>query len=146
MTKQKIENRRRMFARLSSLGFTRAEADQLRRISMTLTRWDERECGDSNSYGSYAIERDEKTEKPFSVFISHRDGRTTRTAIADRERGAERRLAAIVTARNAREPDDKAQGFHQSDPRGASLYIVLTADLDGGDITSLYTRGVAVCD
>ena len=37
----------------------------LRRISMTLSRWGELECGDSDNYKSWSIERDKETDKPY---------------------------------------------------------------------------------
>jgi hypothetical protein len=43
--------------RLQEAGFSFEDASALRRISMTLHRWHELECGDSNDYGSWAIER-----------------------------------------------------------------------------------------
>ena len=46
---------------LMSLGFTALEAEKLRKISMTLQRWHEKECGIDGG----CIERDEKTDKPF---------------------------------------------------------------------------------
>ena len=69
---------------LLSLGFTTDEAAKLRRISLTLRRWHERECG--NDQG--AIERDETTGKPYLVTEKGR-----RWPVADRETGARRRLA-----------------------------------------------------
>lgn len=42
--------------RLTQIGISEADAFQLRRIAMTLHRWHELECGDSNDYGSWAIE------------------------------------------------------------------------------------------
>lgn len=81
----------------------------------------------------------------------------SRTRIADRERGARRRLAAIVAARNTREscpictvqratcPHASVTVYVQTDPRGAALYLIRPGDvLDGGDVASYYTRGVCV--
>ncbi len=123
------------------MGFSYEEATQLRRIEMTLQRWAERECGDSNSYASTCIERDEKTGKPFLVCMPHDrpPSKAIRTPIADKEAGALKRLAAIM----ARHPDFEA--YHQGDPRGCMLYIVRKSDLqDGKDIDANYTRGLAV--
>lgn len=123
-----------------ALGITRDDAEQLRRISMTLRRWFERECGDSNDYGSFAIERDETTDKPFLVVHSHRPPfGVRRLPIADRETGARKRLAAIM----AKYPTLTA--YVQSDPRGCALYILTAEHLASGhDINSIYNRGVAV--
>jgi hypothetical protein len=63
---------------------------------------------------------------------------TTYTRIPDRDAGARKRCDAIM----ANHPDLVA--YYQDDPRGASLYIVKRADLNGSDISANYTRGVAV--
>lgn len=151
-----------MIARLRELGFTYDEAQSLRRIEMTLQRWAERECGDGSDW---AIERDDKIDKPFNVY--HGEGKARRYAIADKEKGALKRLAAIVGVRNGRVnppihvPDAKHGAviqsnpatagnalisYHQSDPRGCMVYLVKASDIsDGSPIDSVYTRGVAVC-
>ena len=156
-----------LFSRLQSLGFTYDEAAQLRRIEMTLQRWGELECGDGNEYGSWAIERDEKTEKPYMVRHHYRHGQgkdsVTRYAVADREAGAIKRLGKIVEARNDRAAklhvenggsvSDKTPGFvisyHQGDCRGCNLYLLTREQLtqDGAllPIDQYYTRGLAVC-
>ena len=149
--KQKFE----LFARLQKLGFTYEESAALRRIEMTLQRWAEQECGDSNEYGSWAIERDETTEKPFRVHHHYRHGQgkdtVSRYAIADREAGALRRLKAIIHRRNEVFGGDPMAGgstiipYHQADPRGCALYLIKTADVAGLPLESCYTRGLAVC-
>jgi len=60
-----------LFSRLQAMGFTYEEAVKLRRVEMTLQRWAEMECGDSKSYASTAIERDEATGKPYRVTMPH---------------------------------------------------------------------------
>lgn len=150
MTRKEAERQTRQLDTLLSLGFTREEAESLRRISMTLRRWFEQECGDSNAYGSWGIERDEKTGVPYRV--SHSYPQTTRrTRIADRETGARKRLAAIIDARNCREweqfgPLGKPLGTYvQTDPRGAALYILRPGDVpSGGDVSAYYNRGICV--
>lgn len=137
-------NKFELYKRLEGLGFSYEEADQLRRIEMTLQRWAEKECGDSNNFASYHIERDEESGKPYWVVMPHDrpPSQGSRTPIADREAGALKRLAAIM----ARHPELEA--YHQSDPRGCMLYIIRKADLvqDGKtlDIHAHYTRGLAV--
>lgn len=171
MTRKEAERQTRQMDTLMSLGFTRDEAEQLRRISMTLRRWFELECGDSNEYASWAIERDDNGDGP-PYLVRHIYGhgrtpdRTRRTRIADRETGARKRLAAIVARRNARvtHPDspDAERNIHatcaaracpyavlttyiQTDPRGAALYILRSGDVpDGGDPSAYYNRGVCV--
>lgn len=91
------------------------EALKLRRIEMTLQRWGELECGDSNDHCSWSIERDETTGKPYRCVYPHQ-GQMRRYAIADRERGALKRLQAIMAAH----PDYAA--YHQTDPWGANLH------------------------
>jgi hypothetical protein len=92
----------------------------------------------------------EDAGRPYNVY--HGEGKPHRYAIADREAGALRRLKAIVGARNAR--NDKASeliGYHQSDPRGAALYLVPRSTLCNAagevvlEIDSYYNRGLAVC-
>lgn len=134
MNTQTIE----MISRVQSLGFTLDEALRLRRISMTFHRWDEAECGDSNDYASFSIERDEETGKPYLCVYPHTSNEVRRTRIPDREAGAQRRLDKIMQ----QHPEFVA--YHQGDCRGASLYIVRRSDLNGSDIHANYTKGVAV--
>ena len=134
MNKHAVES----IARLTQAGITTRDALALRRISMTLHRWFELECGDSNDYASWAIERDETTDKPFMVRYPH-DGKSYRTRIADRENGARKRLAAILS----RYPELTA--YVQTDPRGCALYILHRSDVDGAEACQVYnSRGIAV--
>jgi hypothetical protein len=59
--------------------------------------------------------------------------------IADRERGAKKRLAKIM----AKYP---TMGYYiQTDPRGAALYILTAEQLSSGrPIDQIYNRGIAV--
>lgn len=125
--------------RMYDLGFSYDEADQLRRIQLTLHRWSEQECGDGNDHASWAIERDEVTGKPFRCVYPH-NRPSYRTPIADREKGALRRLNALM----AKHP--RLWAYQQGDPRGCALYVGRLADLPGDFLDSLnsyYTRGVA---
>lgn len=142
MTKHEREQRQRTYTTLMALGLTFAECETLRRASMTLSRWAELECGDSNNYGSWAIERDEATGVPYMVHHHYRHGQgkdtMTRTRIADRESGAIKRIAAIVTAHGL-------AWYHQTDPRGCAVYVLRPGDVPAGaDPGSCYTRGIAV--
>lgn len=122
---------------LQSVGISYDDATALRRISMTLHRWHELECGDANGN---AVERDETTGKPYWTYDTGRsDGKRGRSLINDRERGALKRLKAVM----ARYP---ALGFYvQGDPRGASLYILRPGDVpEGCQADAYYSRGIAV--
>jgi hypothetical protein len=136
---------------LQSAGISYEDACALRRISMTLHRWFEMECGDSNDYASWGIvwgsEQPEgfvydEDGKPFKEVHPHK-GHTRYYALPDRERGALKRLATIM----ARYP-----GFGhyvQGDPRGCALYILDKAQMEavsatGSSLDSCYNRGIAV--
>lgn len=156
MTRKEAERLTRQADTLRSLGFTQDEAEALRRISMTLHRWHELECGDSNEYGSWSIERDDDGNgKPFMVRHHYRHSNkandTTRTPIADKEKGALKRLQAIMLERNKRnlQANVKAggglSGYIQGDPRGAALYIIRPGDVPtGADVSCYYSRGICV--
>jgi len=127
-----------MFDRLHRIGISSEDAFALRRVAMTLHRWFERECGDSNDYASVSIERDEKTDKPYSCVYYHTGG-STRYAIPDKEAGARKRLAKIM----ANYPT--LTSYVKGDPRGAALYILKPGDVpEGEDVGAYYSRGVAV--
>lgn len=119
-TKQR--RRFELIRNLESMGFSFYEAMKLRRIEMTLQRWGELCCGNSNDYQSWSIERDETTDKPRMVYHPH-NGKSHSHVIADREKGALKRLAKIMAAH----PDFVA--YHQTDPRGCALYIVAKKEL-----------------
>ena len=76
-------------------------------------------------------------------------------AIADRERGAMKRLDKIIKARNGRKatelawvngkPTNLVSSYIQGDPRGAVLYILRPGDVpDGKDVNGYYSRGICV--
>ena len=139
MTKKELLRRTALENALCALGFNSAEADTLRRISNTLQRWYELECGSDSG----AIERDDATGKPYwinyhSRYLSANDPRS-RSRIADREAGALRRLAKIM-AKHA-----PLTTYIQTDPRGAALYILRPDDIpDGSKVDECYTRGICV--
>jgi hypothetical protein len=116
---------------IMAYGFCANEAKALRRISMTLRRWYEHECNG-------AIQRDGERGDGVPYWHSTFDGRKLYRA-ADRERGALKRLAAIM----ARHPD--LQFYVQGDPRGCSLYVLKPGDVPAGkDVDQYYYRGVPV--
>ena len=136
----KQHNMIRLYSTLESWGFTRAEVSALRRIESTLRRWGELECGNGNDYASWSIERDETTEKPFMVTHPH-TGKTTRRPIADRERGALKRLGKLMEPYKCR-----FVAYHQGDPRGCALYIIPKKEIPKDtSVESMYNRGIAVC-
>lgn len=112
------------------------DAHTLRRAELTLQRWAEKECGGDTGNASYAIERDETTDKPYMCYYPHNAagnsfyGKDRRVPIADLEKGALKRIAAICSALNI-------HYYHQTDPRGCSLYVSKEPLLDND-----YTRGV----
>ena len=121
----------RMLSTIERLGITMDDALALRRISMTLHRWHEMECGFHNG----CIERDESTGKTYWL----NSMTMCRYPIADRETGARKRLAKIM----AKYPS--LGHYVQTDPRGAALYILRPGDIPpGADPDSYYSRGIAV--
>lgn len=131
------------FKSMAALGFSYEEADRLRLIEKTLHRWAELECGDGNEYASWAIERNEETDRPFMVRHMYGHGQTQdrviTTRVADREKGALKRLQAIMISH------PELVAYQQTDPRDCALYIVKKADLNGLPIGSCYSRGFGVC-
>lgn len=134
MTRKEAARQLAQYDTLSKLGITFDDAEALRRISMTLHRWYERECGDGNG----CIERHETTGRPY-WHASGDSGYRHRWSIPDRERGAKKRLARIM----AKYPQLRA--YLQTDPRGAVLYILRPGDIpEGGAAESYYSRGICV--
>jgi hypothetical protein len=129
------------YDRLLNAGISFEHAQELRRISMTLHRWHELECGDGNDYASWCVSRGRKTGKvfeyddngkPYLERHAHTENKPSYTLIADRERGALKRLAAIM----ANYP--KLAAYVQGDPRGCALYV-------GEGLTDTnYSNGIAI--
>jgi hypothetical protein len=116
-----------MINRVQRYGITLDDALALRRISMTLHRWYELECGDD--YG--CIERDDATGRPY--WLNAMTGKRSRFPIADREKGALKRLDKIMS----RYPELAA--YVQTDPRGTALHIYRRDALrDGQTIDCCY--------
>ena len=148
MTKREALRQTKQANALIALGFTPSEADTLRRISLTLSRWAEHACNG-------LIERDEaRGNRPF--WSSPGSGRHYVAPVADRETGALTRLQAIFEARVARETSadgtrsplwlQPALSYYvQGDPRGAAVYILRPGDVpNGADVDSYYPRGIAI--
>lgn len=118
-------------AQVRSLGISEDDAWSLRRISMTLHRWHELECGTDTG----CIERDETTKRAY--WLNAMSGR--RYPTPDRETGARNRLARIM----GKYPSLSA--YVQGDPRGCALYILRPGDVpEGKDTDAYYSRGIAV--
>jgi hypothetical protein len=124
------------------------DAEALRRVSMTLHRWHELECGNDNGFASYCVTRGHKKNgsfeyddngAPYIESHPYSSNKANYTRIPDRESGALKRLAKIM----AKYPT--MQSYVQGDPRGASLYIIRQGDVpDGEDVGAYYNRGIAV--
>lgn len=139
MTKKEAIRQTEQERALMSLGFTAGEAEQLRRISMTLHRWHELECGTDGG----CVERDEKTHRTYW----HNAVTGRRSAFPDRETGARKRLADIIVGVNTQRAGKvgKLRAYIQGDPRGAALYILRPGDVpEGGSDDSYYNRGICV--
>jgi len=135
-TKREIMRQLRLENALCNLSFTSTEAYKLRRISLTLQRWHELECGVDNG----GVERDPDTNKTF--WRGAFSGKTW--AYPDRETGALKRLGAIINARNGRSSDIMT-AYVQTDPRGNALYILRPGDVpEGKQADCYYSRGIAV--
>lgn len=138
MTKREALRQAQQAETLIRIGFTPAEADALRRISMTLSRWSEAECNGE-------IERDGNDGNGRPYRSSPNSGRHMLYRIPDRERGALRRWQAIMNARNSRTTGPALSHYYQGDPRGAAVYILRPGDvIDGHTADSCYSRGIAV--
>ena len=126
-TKERAE----VIERLARIGIGYDDAQRFRRIAMTLHNWHEQECGTEHGH----IERDETTGKP----TWHNAWNENRWPMADREKGALKRLASLM----GKYPH--LMEYVQTDPRGASLYLLRRTDLDGDlNIDSYYSRGTAI--
>lgn len=117
-------------SRLEGMGVSSEHAEALRRISMTLSRWAERECN-----GEVEVDEDGKA---YGTNAAYSTGTIRRWRLPNREAGALRRLATIM----AYYPGLWA--YHQTDPRGCALYIGFRADLRGADVSTCYHNGLAV--
>jgi hypothetical protein len=107
-------------ARRQGVNLTLVDARTLRRAQLTLHRWDELRCGWSTpgEYGSsFVLVRDEDgDDKPYIEIHPNTSLGTRWETVPDRERGALRRIKAVCETYGA-------SYYHQSDPRGAALYI-----------------------
>ncbi len=112
MNHKEISNLYRISERL---GIDFDDVCYFRRDSMTLRSWFERECGDSNNYASWAVERDPDTDIPYLVTYPH-NGKERRRRIPDREKGARGRIDERCKLLNL-------HYYIQTDCRGLALYL-----------------------
>lgn len=108
------------------------DAATLRRAEMTLHRWAEGECGDSNDYRSWCISRDDQGRAVREISY-HNENRHRVYRIPDLEAGALKRIAAVCQRHGLHH-------YHQGDPRGCALYVAAEPLTD----TNYSSRGVAV--
>lgn len=130
--------------RAKKCGLSEVDAIALRRIALTLHRWFELECGDSNDYASWSITRGVKIKdvftydddgKPYMEWHYHQGPPVPKyRKLADKETGARKRLDKIMS----RYPSLKA--YVQGDCRGGTIYLCKPEDATD----SLYTRGVFI--
>jgi len=149
MTKREALRQTHQENTLLDLGFTRDEAERLRRISLTLHRWHELECGTGDGQIMRSIERDgdEPDSRPYMrvQYPTPQGYVDRRWPVADRETGARKRLGAIIVARNMRDESRHLTAYIQTDPQGCALYILRPGDVpEGGDPSAYYPRGIAV--
>lgn len=133
-----------MLSRLQELGILPADRLALRRISMTLHRWHELECNaDVQRFVRTRVGKEMvyvvAEDSGFPYLVSHNGTKHPYTRIPDREAGALKRLAKIM------ERYPQLKSYVQTDPRGASLYILRPGDVpEGCEVDSYYSRGIAV--
>lgn len=125
--------------KLESAGIDWRDAVELRRISMTLCNWWEKECGVDSGH----IERDEETGIPYwhgtGFHINGKWVQPKRHKIRDMEKGALARLNKLRSKYPA------LVFYEQTDPRGASIYVLRRSEItDGEEVARVYSRGVAV--
>jgi hypothetical protein len=129
------------FDRMTNLGFSHAETDALLKAERALSRFAELECGISDCNRSVSVFRDEETGKPFYriEYCAGNDWKERIEPKRDTEKAALQTVARIME----RKPGFSA--FHQTDPRGVSLYIIRPGDIEAGeDVRRLYNRGLAM--
>ncbi len=110
---------------------SRDDLEALRRIEMTLHRWAERECN-----GEVEVDENGVAHATFKDSESGRE----REQVPNREAGALRRLASILTSY------PHLRAYHQTDPRGCALYLYRVDDMGDRDPDAYYNScGVAIC-
>jgi len=132
MTKKQAQRYYHLMTVLRLNGIAANDAESLLKIERALHRWAERVCdGD--------IVRDEKTGKAYAVYGHNGPGEISRFPTADKEAGALKRLRTIM------DKYPTMTWYNQTDPRGCALYVMTKESLKGLDISSHYSKGMAVC-
>lgn len=141
MKQTKRQKTAAFFDRMTNLGFSHAETDALLKAERALRRFAELECGISDANRSVSVYRDEETGRPF-YRIEYRVGNEWKTSTQpkrDTEKSALQTVARILAGK----PGFSA--YHQTDPRGVSLYLIRPGDIEAGeDARRLYNRGLAM--
>lgn len=133
MNRKEAMRQSRLLDTLQRNGFSGDEFVQLRRISNTLQRWAEAECNGD-------IERDETTGKPYRVSQGYAPTwKVQRWPVPDREAGAIKRLKAIMAQHPA------WTYYHQTDPRGAALYLVEVEKIPVGIGLDCCYSSIGIC-
>ena len=141
MKQTKRQKTAAFFDRMTNLGFSHAETEALLKAERALTRWAELECGISDSNRSISVFRDEETGKPF-YRVEYRVGNEWKTR-TEPKRDTEK--AALQTVKRIIDGKPGFRAYHQTDPRGVSLYLIKPGDIDAGeDVARLYNRGLAM--
>ena len=133
--KEHLDNLRRQLP-----GFTISDIKDLQRLQERLHKWDERECGGCNPNWSEEIQDIE--DKPhLCLSIKHHNYSDTKTEIVIRNVGYE----VYKSINFLLEKYPEWSFYHQSDPRGVSVYLYKKENLkDGERIQEVYS-GIGVC-
>lgn len=143
MNKKQKENLTRLENNLCKMGIRLADVRHLLRIERALNRWHAMECGTRIGKVDVYVFTDVKTGHTMKR-VEHRGNDGNLYTNVYRTRNAE--ATALKQLRRLMLPYcDTLVPYVQSDPRGCSLYILRKSDVAGADISSVYTRGVAVC-
>jgi hypothetical protein len=141
MQQTKKQQTARFFDLMAENGFTYDETAALLKAERALRKWGELACGTGDGNRSVNVFRDESGRPFYRVqFYADRQWRESVQPKRDTEKAALAKVEAIM----ARKPGFRA--YHQTDPRGCSLYIIRPGDIEaGGNVHALYNRGIALC-
>ncbi len=141
MNQTKKQQTARFFTLMSENGFSHDETSALLKAERALRKWGELECGTGDGSRSVHVFRDESGKPFYRVQYFHAG--QWRESIQPK-RDTEKAALAKVDAIMANKPGFRA--YHQTDPRGCSLYIIRPGDIEAGEnVHALYNRGIALC-